>query len=233
MYSGMKAEDDKNVFFEVTYNLDNNESKPKKIQTGDFDKNILCEDCDNRIIGGIYEKYAQKAMYGKDIDSKIAPICKNYQNPNDGAEYSICTNIDYTKMKLFLLSILWRASITDRKVFKDVNLGEKHEERLRKLIYENITPDENEYPIMMTSFMRTDNSLKNFIGQPQKVEYKDGLYGYIFLINSIQFMFHINSSNQKLPEYLKKTMLKKNGEMTILHFPNGKELEFIKAIFKK
>ena len=30
MYNGMKAEDDKNIFFEVTYNLDNNQSKPKK-----------------------------------------------------------------------------------------------------------------------------------------------------------------------------------------------------------
>lgn len=233
MYSGMKAEDDKNIFYKVTYNLDNKQSKSRKIQTGDFDKNILCEDCDNRIIGANYEKYAQLSMYGKNIDPEIAPICKNYQNPNDGAEYSICTNIDYGKMKLFLLSILWRASITDRKAFKDVDLGEKHEERLRKLIYENIVPAESEYPIMMTSFMRTDHSLKNLIGQPKRVRFKDGLNGYVFLIDSIQFMFYVNSTNHKLPEYLEKSMLKKKGEMIILHLPNGEELEFLKAILNK
>lgn len=233
MYSGMKAEDDKNIFYEVTYDLDKDKSKPRKIQTGEFDKKILCEDCDNRIIGANYEKYAQKSMYGKNIDPKIAPICENYQNPNDGAEYSICRNIDYGKMKLFLLSILWRASITDRKIFKDVNLGDKHEERLRKLIYENIIPSETEYPIMVTSFMRTDNSLKNLIGQPKRVKYNNGLNGYVFLIDSMQFMFYVNSVNHRLPEYLKRTMLKENGEMTILHLPNGKELEFLKAILNK
>ena len=168
LYNGMKAENDKNIFYEVTYDLNRKESRLKKIQTGDFDKNILCEDCDNRIIGGNYERYAKKSMYGKNIDPKIAPICKNYIIPNNSTEYSICKNIDYGKMKLFLLSILWKASITDRKSFKDVQLGDKHEERLRKLIYENIIPNETEYPIMMTSFMRTKNGFKNLIGQPLK-----------------------------------------------------------------
>ncbi|WP_452231662.1 hypothetical protein [Lacinutrix sp. MEBiC02595] len=230
LYSGMKAEDDKNIFYEVTYNFAKKESRSKKIQTGDFDKNILCEDCDNRIIGANYEKYAMKSMYGKNIDPKIAPICKNYKIPNNDTEYSICKNIDYGKMKLFLLSILWRASITDRKSFKNVQLGDKHEERLRKIIYENIIPKESEYPIMMTSFMRTKNSFKNLIGQPKRVKYKNGLNGYIFLIDSIQFIFYVNSIDHKLPKYLTQTMLKENGEMTILHLPNGKELEFLKAM---
>jgi len=231
MYSKMK--DEKNIFYEMNYNLDTDKSHSRKIQTGEFDKDILCEDCDNRIIGANYEKYAQKSMYGKNIDPKIAPICKNYQNPNDGAEYSICTNIDYRKMKLFLLSILWRASITDRKIFKDVDLGIKHEEKLRKLIYENIIPKETEYPIMITFFMRTKNDLKNLIGQPKRVRYKNGLNGYVFLMDSFQFMFYVNSTDHKLPEYLTRTMLKENGEMTILHLPNGKELEFLKAILNK
>ena len=233
MYSGMKAEDDKNIFFEVTYDLDTNKSKPKKVQTGEFDKNILCSDCDNRILGSNYERYAQKSMYGKGINPEIAPICKNYKNPNDGAEYSICTNIDYGKMKLFLLSILWRASITDRKLFKEVSLGKKHEEIIRKMLYEGIIPEELEYPILMTSFMRTDNSLKNLIGQPKKIKYQNGINGYVFLIDSIQFMFFVNSINHKMPEYVTRTVMKKNGEMTILHLPNGKELEFLKAILNK
>src|SRR5680860_1538013 len=230
MYSGMKAEDGKNIFFEITYDLDTDKSRPRRVQTGEFDKNILCEDCDNRIIGANYEKYAQNSMYGKDIDLELAPICKNYQNSNDGAKYSICKNIDYGKMKLFLLSILWRASITNRKMFRDVDLGGKHEERLRILLYENIIPNETEYPIVMTSFMRTENSLKNLIGQPKRFRYKNGINGYVFLINSIQFMFYVNSTNHKLPEYITRTMLKQCGEMTVLHLKNGKELDFLKAV---
>src|SRR5680860_1072410 len=170
MYSRMK--DEKNVFYEMHLKLNKEKIRSRKVQTGEFDKTILCEDCDNRIIGANYEKYAQNSMYGKDIDLELAPICKNYQNSNDGAKYSICKNIDYGKMKLFLLSILWRASITNRKMFRDVDLGGKHEERLRILLYENIIPNETEYPIVMTSFMRTNHSLKNLIGQPKRVRFK-------------------------------------------------------------
>ncbi|WP_418501226.1 hypothetical protein [Flagellimonas sp.] len=233
MYSGMKSEEDKNIFLEVTYNLDTRWSKQRKIQTGDFDKNILCEDCDNRIIGAKYEKYAQISMYGKNIDPKFAPICKNYKNPNNEFEFTICRNIDYGKMKVFLLSILWRASITKRKVFKAVDLGTKHEERIRQLIFDNIIPNALEYPIMMISFMRTKHNFKNFIAQPKKIKFKDGLIAYVFLINSIQFIFFVNSIDHKIPEFIEKSMLKENGEMTIIHLPNGKELEFLKGILYK
>lgn len=50
-----KMKDDDFVFYEVTYDLDTNKSKTKKTQIEDFDKNILCESCDNKLLGGVYE----------------------------------------------------------------------------------------------------------------------------------------------------------------------------------
>lgn len=231
MFNGMK--DEKNIFYEVTYNLDTKNSKSRKIQTGDFDKKILCAECDNGILGSEYEKYAQKSFYGKNLGKEIAPDCKNYKNPNDGSEYSICKNIDYGKMKLFLLSILWRASITDRPSFKSVRLGAKHEERIREILLNQIIPDELEYPILMTSFMRTNNDLKNLIGSPTRIRYKNGVNAYVFLIDSIQFIFFVNSVDHKMPEYISRTMINKKGEITILHLKKGKELDFLKALIKK
>jgi hypothetical protein len=232
MFNGMK--DEKNSFLEVVHNLDTNISKVKRTQKEDYDKNILCGDCDNKILGAIYEDYAKKSFYGGEIsDTEIEPECINYKNPHDGAEYSVCKNIDYGKMKLFLLSLLWRASITDRPTFKDVNIGEKHEERIRKMIFESIIPGELEYPIIMTSFMRTDHDLKNFIGQPKRIKMKSGLNGYIFLIDSIQFIFAVNSIDHMIPEYLKRMTIKESGEMTIAHLPNGKELDIMKLLVGK
>ena len=231
MFSGMK--DVKHSFFEVTYNLDTTESRTRRTQKEDYDTNILCEDCDNRILGANLENYAKTTMYGKDINPELAPQCKNFKNPKDGAEYSICTNIDYGKLKLFLLSILWRSSITCRPMFKEVNLGEKHEETIRKMIYENIIPSELEYPILMTSFMRTEHDLKNLIGQPKRIKMKGGLNGYVFLMDSIQFLFAVNSPDHRIPDYMKKMTLKENGEMMIAHLPNGKELEFLNLLLNK
>lgn len=231
MFAGMK--DEKKAFYEVTYNLETAESKTRKVQKEDYDSNILCEDCDNRILGSNLENYAKTTMYGSNIDPKIAPQCTNFKNPIDGSEQSICKNIDYAKFKLFLLSLLWRASITSRPKFKEVNLGEKHEEKIRHMIYENEVPSELEYPIIITSFMRTDHELRNFIGQPKRIKMKGGLNGYAFLIDSVQFIFAVNSPDHIIPEYIKRMTIKESGEMIIAHLPNGKELDFLRMVLTK
>ena len=231
MYKKMK--DENHSFYDITYNLDTKETKSKKTQKEDYDKNILCSDCDNGIIGGIYENYAKEALYGENLNPEIAPKCENFMNPNDGTEYSICKNIDYTKMKLFLLSLLWRASISARPTFNQVSIGIKHEEIIRKMLYENIEPAETEYPIIITSFMRTENKLDNMIFQPKRIKYKDGLNGYSFLIDSLEFIFFVNSTNHKLPEYVLKSTIRHIGEMTTLHLPIGSDIEFFKQILEK
>jgi hypothetical protein len=228
-----KMKDENHSFYDITYNLDTKQTKSKKTQKEDYDKNILRGDCDNGIIGAIYEDYAKEALYGENLNIEIAPKCENFLNPDDGAEYSICKNIDYTKMKLFLLSLLWRASITDRPIFNEVNIGEKHEEIIRKMIYEKTAPSETEYPIIITSFMRTENKFENLIAQPKRIRMKNGLNGYIFLIDSLQFMFFVNSSDHKLPEYVLKSTIKESGELTTLHLPKGSEIEFFKLIMEK
>lgn len=227
MFKNMK--DDNNIFYEVTYDLDTNKFTHRKTQIEDYDKNILCERCDNAILGGKYEKYSEKALYGNDLPEEIAPKCTNYKNPDDGAEYSICKNINYKKLKLFLLSLLWRSSVTDRPYFKEVSLGPKHEERLRKIILEDEDIPHDEYPIVITSFMRTDNKFDALIAQPKRIKTKTGLNGYIFLMNGMQFIIYVNSRNHKLTPELEEISLKED-ELVILHLKNGQERQFIKML---
>ncbi|MCC9019794.1 hypothetical protein [Flavobacterium lipolyticum] len=221
---------DENAFYQVIYNLDSKEFKTKKTQIEDYDRNILCENCDNKILGGIYESYSQKAIYGGELPIDVSPKCENYQNPNDGAEYSICKNFDYTKIKNFYLSILWRASVTNRPFFNHVNLGKKHEERIRNILLNNEKVSENEYPIVITSFMRANNNLENLIAEPRRIKTKSGLNGYMFLMDSLQFMIYVNSPEHKITEVIKKLSLKEN-EMITMHLPNGKEVEFLNTFF--
>lgn len=224
-----KMKDGDNVFYEVLFNLATNESKYKKTQIEDYDKNILCENCDNAILGGSYEKYFEKVMYGENLPYDIAPRCTNYKNPNDGTEYSICKNINYTKLKLFLLSILWRSSITDRPYFENVSIGYKHEERLREIIYTGEHIPFDEYPVIITSFLRTDNKLDNLIAQPKRIRTKSGLNGYMFLINSFQFIMYVNAKNHKVSKEIEEICLKED-ELITLHLSKGEELEFIKML---
>lgn len=226
LYKDMK--DAKNTFYEMTYSFEDKPSKTKKVQTGVFDKNILCSDCDNNILG-CYDKYAKESIYGK-IKLDKAPRCDNFKNPNDGLEYTICKNIDYRLKKNFLLSMLWRSSITSQPLFENVELGAKHEERLREILLNNLEIEEDEYPILTFSFFRTTNPMKELIGQPLKQKSKDGVVSYIFIVNGIQYVFYVNSLSHRLPDYIKKGNIKKNGEYTIVHFPEGEDKEFLKNL---
>ena len=81
--------------------------------------------------------------------------------------------------------------------------------------------------------MRTENRFENLIAQPKRIRMTGGLNGYIFLIDSLQFVFSVNSADHKIPEYILKSTIKESGELTTLHLPNGSELEFFKQILEK
>ena len=99
--------------------------------TGEYEGGILCENCDNTIIGKL-DNYAAGFIHGEfrqKLNSRIEVI--------DGHEHLVIEydpNYDYRKYKLFLLSLLWRASITSRPFFQQVKLSPETEEDLRRMI---------------------------------------------------------------------------------------------------
>ena len=225
-----KMKDENNSFLTVNYDIkDFKNHKKKKVQIEDYDPKILCGDCDNRILGRYYEDYAKIMFYGAKFPTEINPECTNFKNPNDGAEYSICVNFDYKRTKNFLLSLLWRASITDRPFFDEVSLGSKHNERLRKILYENIETDEDEYPILISSFIRTKNKFDNLIFKPYRSRNKDGLTSYVFMIDGYQYIFFVKSKEHSFPKNLKKISLTKE-QFFVSHLMDGMELDVFKNL---
>jgi hypothetical protein len=222
IYKGMK--NDKNRFSTNYYDL--KRIKSRNIETAEFDKNILCEKCDNEILGSIYEKYAEFVMFDEKANIKSSKTHK----AKNGDNFSILYGIDYKKMKLFLLSLLWRASITSRPFFKEVNLGSKHEERIREMLIDGIIPEELEYPIITTSFIRTEMPLKYFVGEPKKIKFQNNINGYSFIIRGFQYIFLVNSMTHSLPNELTDSIFNKKDEMTIFYTNNLKEYNFLKNI---
>ena len=51
-----------------------------------------------------------------------------------GLESMLISNVDYTRFKLFLLSILWRGSITSNPLFVNVKLEKTKEEEIRLML---------------------------------------------------------------------------------------------------
>lgn len=208
MYRGIK--DGNYVLFNK--DLDESNSWTKPAQTGEFDKTILCTHCDNSILSD-YEGYTKKFMFDK------------HNGVEQKENITVVKNINYSKFKLFLLSILWRASITNRPFFEEINLGDEHEERLRKMIYEGNALKETDYAIIM--FFDMCENAEKVIQKPSYFPSIEGLEGYAFIIGHIMYWIFINSSEINMPIQFKKIMLKENGEFAFYLLPIG---EFFRSL---
>src|SRR5699024_7989966 len=86
-------------------------------QNGGYDSNILCRDCDNHILGE-FDKEGYRVLF--DDFNKYQYVHTHPQ----GKIYQLdSNNFDYTKLRNFFISILWRASISKLEEWSHINLG--------------------------------------------------------------------------------------------------------------
>jgi hypothetical protein len=193
--------------------------------SGEYDNDILCEECDNVKLGRL-ETYAQQAMYGGTLSEHERPIVKDFTTP-EGIKFSHVTDLSYQKFKLFLLSILWRASVSGREFFKEVSLG-PYEETIRKMLIEDDPRTEDVFPIIMLTWLNDKSSPKDLVGQPGKNRTERGIR-YIFIIGGVIYVFYVSPG--WLPDRLKPFTLLSANEASLLHVPEGKSWELWKTYF--
>ena len=188
--------------------------------TGEYEGGILCKECDNDLLGK-YETYASKTLYGQNLKPDDAPIVTNHYNEH--GKFSLIKNIEYKKFKLFLLSILWRASISSRPFFSEVQLG-PHEDRIRKMLIGENPGEELQYPIQLLTYVNDKSMPPDLIAQPRKFKH-EGHTLITFLIAGVFYGFVVSSHSK--PESYKTTTIKKTNELIILHIPEGRGWSFI------
>ncbi|PCI01513.1 MAG: hypothetical protein COB76_01200 [Alphaproteobacteria bacterium] len=95
-------------FLEVSTEIHYTKNRP----IGPYDQNILCATCDNII--GDYDGYAKTLL--------IDEISK-YKDGRKPCYIFPSVQVDYTKLKKFFISLIWRASISKRDEYARVTLG--------------------------------------------------------------------------------------------------------------
>jgi hypothetical protein len=99
--------------------------RPLKSRIGDYDPTILCADCDQHL--GIFDDYGKHVLVDKQ------PEWETIIRRGELVAWSL-TGINPSRLEKFLLSILWRGSISQRPFFSGVRLG-PHEDSLRDYLW--------------------------------------------------------------------------------------------------
>ncbi len=113
--------------------------RPVTLQKG-LREHLLCRGCEASL--SKLERYASQVLFHK----------KEFSAQTVGRVMTV-REIDYSRFKLFLLSLLWRAGVSSLPPFDQVKLG-PHEERLRKALRDRNPGARHEYPCILSAFSK-------------------------------------------------------------------------------
>jgi hypothetical protein len=173
--------------------------RSRKIPAGVWDDSILCLACES--LFSPYDNYA-KQFFFDDFEG----ISKEKEGESGGViEVS---QYNYKNLKLFCLSLLWRCSVSKKREFEKVNIGEKYDTQIKKMILNDDPGDFSDFPTMFTIY--NENFSKKALIAPYKLRLKN-FNGYRIFLG--RFGFQIKVDQQPFPKELSKIFLKPNGPL--------------------
>lgn len=210
--------------FELLSNTKN--EHPRKLWIGSYDKNILCEGCEK-----VFQKYDDYAC--KILLSNTGNNSEHILDSNEKKVACKLKNVDCKKLKLFFLSVLWRASVSKRKEFKRVEIG-PFENNLRDMIQKDNPGGNNDFLVIVRKFV--DILGKNFLMDPYIFKV-DGINFYRFYLGAgYEFHIKVDKRNIKESDALCTLALKSESPLYITFRDNlssSKEFPILKDILNK
>ena len=169
-------------------------------------ENLLCGECEQKL--STLEDYAKRFFYG---NSK--PLRLQLPLLEEPVYFA-----DYQKMKLFQLSLLWRASEAKGAFFEAVKLSDVHRERLRVMLLHDEPGEEEEYFCAMSRFVASRQYL-DFMAQ-HGISIETGCFApvchnhpgwssFLFVMGGIAWLFCVSSIG--VPEIMRNIFLTKEG----------------------
>ncbi|MFT6908212.1 MAG: hypothetical protein ACJAS1_004906 [Oleiphilaceae bacterium] len=187
--------DEKHRFHEIS--ADKNK-KNGLLQKG-VREHLLCNDCEHHF--SKYETYASLVLNGG-YSLKVR---------NEGRLIHL-EGVEYSKFKLFALSILWRAGVSNLGLFSQVKLG-LHEEILRKMLLNNDPGEEHIYPFILSPIVQENSVQEALIVQPTWTRLGNH-YAYRFVFGGMAWVFVVSS--HRAPKEVIVASISKEGKITML-----------------
>lgn len=160
---------------------------------------LLCSDCEQKL--GKLERYASLVINGG---------ATGVSGERKG-EFVHIAGVDYTKFKLFLLSLVWRASVSQLTFFSQVDLG-PHQEIIRQMLWEEIAGLPEIYPALIFGLTMEPGEIPGVLIQPTRTR-SFGHTTYHLVVPGLKIVFFISSHS--LPKPLQTVILQSNGTLIL------------------
>ncbi len=175
-------------------------SSPKRMPVGAYDSTILCGECDRQIAP--WDDYGQQVLLQR--FEEATPITHQARTVAWSLE-----EVNYAKLKLFFISLLWRASISSHNFYKRIAVG-PFEKRLREMVLESESGDSQEFAVILARF--EDVSMTAMLDpHPEKFDHINFCRFYLS-----GFVTYIKVDKRPVPELLSELRLQVGKPLTIL-----------------
>ena len=211
MYQGLLDENNRILFNKMK---DEQIKSAQYRQSGIFDKHILCPACDNDLLGSL-ERYAASVLYGHGYKGFDEPEIKGATGIDEIRSLQL-SKLDYSKFKLFFLSLLWRSHISSNDFFKNVDI-EEHESIIRKMLLTQDAGEDQDYKICAMVVQDQKGAVLKITTDPAVKKYDGGWFA-VYLIAG--FIYFINLSPETKMEIFDQHYMKSIGNLE-LPFING------------
>lgn len=147
----------------------------RHVQDG-FKEHLLCLKCEGRF--GKLETYAKPMLFG--------PTSPIIQRP---PSHHVWTGLDYKKMKLFHMSILWRMAASANPFYTFVKIADDERETLRQMLLADDPGSPWQYGCLVTLLRHRGKPLLGILSQPRAIRIRRDHCFRLVLAGMQWFMF--------------------------------------------
>jgi len=180
-----------------------------------FSEKLLCSDCETR--------FSQWESYAAQFFSDKIPLTGRPQG-----RHLALSGVDYTPMKLFFMSLLWRFAVTTNPWLKGCDLG-VHKERLRLRLLASDAAEPWRYGCSITAITVDGTHLPDLI-VPPSVCRVDGHFCHRLIVGGYILAYFVTSHEPKAP--IRSIVFQEDGRF-ILSRSELHDIPFLREVVAK